>query len=930
MSPCTSAPAAAYSKQVFSSVSVPSRRRLRTTGVFGVGCTNFAQCNQLCQLYPTDEDCVQPPPPPQPSGPTNGGNGDPHFTTWDGQYYDFYGKGSFWLTYQTLPAPQQSSVGFSAQIFLAPLQDLTGTALAAWSSVTYTQSIAVRDSLGASVLIMQAVVGTPAVSFYVDGVQLSVSLPASGYSASASSYAFNGGQFFLTSATSATAVLNSGYVVSVYAYGNVDRMSSFTVTVPQSSYNGTQGLMGSYDGSSYNDLTDASGRDWRLTYPNNVDMAASACMQTFAVQAADSYFVYSQPLLVNCSTGSTAAAGTGAATAGTNATACSISTPAASTNAVNTTTAAIASSPAPTVSVPAVWANTTLQAAAQVLCTAAVANSAASVAGSLYNGCLLDVYVVNSTSQSTSTSQLVQSVQLLNLPPPALSVSSITPGSGGAVATVVLDMSVLNGTCSSVVYLSTPSLAAQLVTGNSTVCVPVLQVQNTSQGAAVWSDVPLVPVSTLVYQAAVSVGAYVPAGNYSVRGAVSLYSAVLQMQSTLAQTSFVLPSSANASLCLLFYSLAGDSEYPWSSAVQLSVQYGFTTSSSALGTAVPLIGGSGTRTFTNKFGQASTVAVTLLPVGAAGSTSSSSSSSSNDNLLYLGSSLPFGTGGIAVNLSSSVTLPGHGPSQTFSQLSYYRQTDTLASATATISQTYTAESGSSRIDPAGSAFLSTVSGFTNATIGGGNANIGAVQYASCSAPITFANGLRTPVIANTFNGAVHVAYSYFISDNVTYSIAASLTLTMDNGVANHTDALQNQYQQVVGVTGTRTYVYLPSGATIVSSVSGLSTAANAYADQRFYPFALLGSAAAIYTTSTAPFVDYDGISFNISPGAPAAGQVPGNGSTIYNQTSVYTQARELSPVLVDNPVYLSSSHNTSGPTTGVPLLALQQQSYTLL
>ena len=249
--------------------------------------------------------------------------------------------------------------------------------------------------------------------------------------------------------------------------------------------------------------------------------------------------------------------------------------------------------------------------------------------------------------------------------------------------------------------------------------------------------------------------------------------------------------------------------------VSLSVQHSPAPVNAALGMAVLLVSGNGTRTFTNKFGQASTVPVILLPVAAAGG--------SNDNLLYLGSSLPLSTGGIALNMSTPVTLPGHGSSAQYSQLSYYRLSVTLLSPTApTVTQSYITESGSSRIDPGGSAFLSSVSGFANVTIGGGNSNIGAVQYDSCSAPITFANGQRTPIIAGTFNGAVQVAYSYFISDGATYSITANLILTMDDAVTKHTDALQNQYQQVLNVTGTRVYTYLPTNQTIVSAVSGVN------------------------------------------------------------------------------------------------------------
>ena len=398
-----------------------------------------------------------------------------------------------------------------------------------------------------------------------------------------------------------------------------------------------------------------------------------------------------------------------------------------------------------------------------------------------------------------------------------------------------------------------------------------------------------------------------------------------RVSSSSSSSSSTSTASSNASLCLIFYSLAGDPEYPWSAAVSLVVQYNPTPLVTARGTAVQLVSGSGTRTYTNKYGLATTVNITLLASGAIGAGSS-------DNLLYLDSSLPFSTAGMTVSLAKPVLLPGRGPLMNYSTLTYHSQTVSLSlSSTAPLSQTYTTESDSARIDPSGSAFLSTVPGFTNVTLGGGNSNIAAVRYSSCSAPITFANGARSPVIANTFNSPSRWQYNYVVSDGVSYTIAANLTLTMDGAIAAHVNSLGNQYQLVVAITGTRVYTYLPTNATVTSVVSTPSSVSNGVyqaADQRFYPFALLSSAAGIYTVNTAPFVDFDGLAFSISPGTPASGQAPGVG-TVYYQTSVYTDARELSPVLVDGTVYPSNSEYTSGPV-GTPLQALQQQRVTAL
>ena len=393
---------------------------------------------------------------------------------------------------------------------------------------------------------------------------------------------------------------------------------------------------------------------------------------------------------------------------------------------------------------------------------------------------------------------------------------------------------------------------------------------------------------------------------------------VLQCGPTTSQAA----GTTTTSLCLIFYSLPGNPDFPWSSAVQLTIQYNPTPVTTTLGNAVQIVSGTGTRTFTNKFGQSTTVNVTVLPAG-------TRSAGTSDNLLFVSSTLPFDANGITLQLSANVTLPGHGPSVTYSQLRYYAQTATLSSfTTGNVSATYITEDAASRIDPSGSAFLSSVANFRNQTLGGGNANIGAVKYATCQAPITFANGQRAPINPSFANGGKTVQYNYFVSDGVTYTITTNLTLTTDGAVANAVDALGNQYQNIIGLTGTRVYHYLPTNQVITSTCSGITDGAYQYADQRFYPFALLGSGAGIYTINTAPFVDYDGIEFNISPAAPAAGLAPGVG-TQYTATSVYTESRELSPVLVDGYFSPSGGFTASGPT-GVPVQSLQQQQYVRL
>ena len=371
-------------------------------------------------------------------------------------------------------------------------------------------------------------------------------------------------------------------------------------------------------------------------------------------------------------------------------------------------------------------------------------------------------------------------------------------------------------------------------------------------------------------------------------------------------------AQGSASLCLIFYSLPGSPDYPWSSAVKLSVNYQPTSNSSV----VLLTGGSGTRTFTNKFGAASTISVTVP-----------SASSTNDNLVILGSSLPFTSSGIAIGLASPTALPGNGPLALLSKLRYFAQTVTLSSPTAPTQRlTYINEDASSRIDYLGSAFVSNLPGFLNVTIGPTNINNGAANTATCAAPIDFRNGVRPPVQPipgqNIFPT---IAYSYVVGDGATYTITTNLTLTADSASA-HTDSLGNQYQTIVAVTGTRTYMFPRNGQTLVSSVVGNSsqTAAGA-ASQRFYPFALLGSNPGVYTVNTAPFVDFAGIGFTLSPPVPTAGLRTDSG-TLLDTGKVYTEARLLQPVLVDGLFTPDGGFTVSGPT-GTPVISVQQQSY---
>ena len=354
-------------------------------------------------------------------------------------------------------------------------------------------------------------------------------------------------------------------------------------------------------------------------------------------------------------------------------------------------------------------------------------------------------------------------------------------------------------------------------------------------------------------------------------------------------------TTITGSLCAIRYSLPGNVDYPFSIATSLSFQYDPTPVTNSLGTAVLLMSGTGIRTFTNRFGTSFTRAINVAPAGTGGA----------DNLIYLANSVPVDSGGLVLTLASPVQLPGHGASQLYNQLALFNESG------------YIGETVSSRLDFLGQAFWSSIPGFQNISIGASNTNSLSANYAQCQAPITFTNGLRTPTQPSASNGAVRFLYRYSISDGVTYRVQGNLTVTAASAFATLADQLGNPYQTVVNVTGTRLYTYLRNGVTIASSVNGLSTAAYANAEQRFYPYALLSSAPGVYSIDTAPFLDYDGIEFNFSPSAPTNGAAPGSG-TQYNTTSIHFTTSLTGAVL------------TEGYYLTLPALGLQTQSYTFV
>ena len=181
------------------------------------------------------------------------------------------------------------------------------------------------------------------------------------------------------------------------------------------------------------------------------------------------------------------------------------------------------------------------------------------------------------------------------------------------------------------------------------------------------------------------------------------------------------------------------------------------------------------------------------------------------------------------------------------------------------------------------------------------------------------NGLRSPIQPSASNGALHLSYSYTISDGLTYTVQTNLSIATNSAFATSRDELGNNYQTVISITGSRKYTYLPTGYTLTSTITGLanvSASSSPHADQRFYPYALLVSSPGVYSINSAPFLDAAGLSFTVNPAVPVNGQVGGATSSVVS-VSLGVNATTATAALVE-PLSITP-----------PLASLQSQSYTL-
>jgi len=129
--------------------------------------------------------------------------------------------------------------------------------------------------------------------------------------------------------------------------------------------------------------------------------------------------------------------------------------------------------------------------------------------------------------------------------------------------------------------------------------------------------------------------------------------------------------------------------------------------------------------------------------------------------------------------------------------------------------------------------------------------------------------------------------------------------------------LGNPYQSIIGINGTRVYTYMTTGSVLTSTVSSLASSTG---DQRFYPYALLSASPGVYSLSTTPLIDHDGLSFTVSPAVPSLG-LPNAAIPSYSVVTVYfgggspTQSPFLTEVNIG---------------TNSPVVSLQQQTYSFV
>lgn len=196
--------------------------------------------------------CHPPPPELPPDNPPDGGStgiaaGDPHYTSFDGQHFDFQGYGDFLLSRCQSPS---ASSPVTIQVRLQPMP---GTILPA---VTLTQGVAVQFGEYSPIFNLFTPLNQFGIIVSINGVVVNM---VNGSSGEDYPYNFIGGVIRQRSPLSVDLLSEDGYRVSVLG-GYFGRFSNVLVSVPSSVCNHCEGLLGNNNGQIEDEFTNPNGQ----------------------------------------------------------------------------------------------------------------------------------------------------------------------------------------------------------------------------------------------------------------------------------------------------------------------------------------------------------------------------------------------------------------------------------------------------------------------------------------------------------------------------------------------------------------------------------------------------------------------------------------------------------------------------------------------
>jgi hypothetical protein len=513
-------------------------------------------CDDHCTRYPMDccreaqgsdpccapnTDCCDPFGYPVPDCPDNrdsgGGNGDPHFTTFDRMPFDFNDIGTFWIvqTFNSSTTPKQME--FSAQIYILP-NGVPETQWSTYSGVAWTHALSARNSETQSVVVIVATFVS--IDVYIDGIKLKFPPP----SRLASSYMrFDGGEIFLLSQNSIKLIFDSGFIIKADG-GFSNLFTNFMVDIPRKFLYRTFGLMGSYDRNSSNDFIGRNGHNYALTM--STARAAIASSRTWAVSRDESYFmILKNPLNMSCLLGNTN--GTSFVNS---STPCEIMqyTNLVNFPYVNTSyefqNRRLLQTQSPDIQVieiPQDWGNNTLRTIAEARCS--IINSTVMTFGneysesekreyvaSFYNSCLMDAYFMNNTDATNYMSVAAEATALQStITLPILDVTSISESSAE------INLNISTTVCTS---LSLNDPIPSTIGENAKICVPKLEFQGEKNGG--WFSLNLTFVLTISNSTLYTVPllSLAPSTVYSVRARTSIFTRYQIWTTSYVQQSF--------------------------------------------------------------------------------------------------------------------------------------------------------------------------------------------------------------------------------------------------------------------------------------------------------------------------------------------------------------------------------------------------------